>query len=187
MVCNKLNRIFISLAILIILISVSISASLNVTLSDQGTGVRAKSDNSLLSSGDLTIEIWDALSSGNIIHNETFAGAISSGSWNVILGANDSNKMALEFGKAYYKDYKIAGEDADFSLNNGTVVGRQLFYSPLGDIAESDINSNSNLTLGQKITFTFGEMIDNIVDGWMRITGNLNVRSEEHTSELQSH
>ncbi len=36
-------------------------------------------------------------------------------------------------------------------------------------------NLTGNLTLGQKITFKFGEMIDNIVDGWLRITGNLNV------------
>ena len=35
-----------------------------------------------------------------------------------------------------------------------------------------------NLTLGQKITFAFGEMIDNLVDGWIRITGNLNVTED---------
>ncbi len=34
---------------------------------------------------------------------------------------------------------------------------------------------SGNLTLGQKLTFAFGEIIDNIVDGWVRITGNLNV------------
>jgi len=38
-----------------------------------------------------------------------------------------------------------------------------------------DGNFTGNLTLGQKITFAFGEFIDNIVDGWVRITGNLNV------------
>ena len=32
-----------------------------------------------------------------------------------------------------------------------------------------------NLTLSDKITFAFGEIIDNIVNGWIRITGNLNV------------
>jgi len=38
-----------------------------------------------------------------------------------------------------------------------------------------DGNFTGNLTLGEKITFAFGEFIDNIVDGWIRITGNLNV------------
>ena len=32
-----------------------------------------------------------------------------------------------------------------------------------------------NLTIGEKITFAFGEILDNIVDGWLKITGNLNV------------
>lgn len=34
---------------------------------------------------------------------------------------------------------------------------------------------NYNISMGQKITFFLGEIIDNIVDGWIRITGNLNV------------
>jgi len=36
-------------------------------------------------------------------------------------------------------------------------------------------NITGNITLGQKITFVLGEIIDNLVDGWIRITGNLNV------------
>ena len=182
---NKMRCKLLFNFVLIILFSATVSASLNVTLSDQGTGVRTISENTLLSSGDLRIEIWDALSGGSIVHNETFTGAISSGSWNVILGANDSNKMALEFGKAYYKDYFIEGESANFTLGNGSVVGRQLFYSPLGDIAEADIDSGTNLTLGQKITFAFGEVIDNIVDGWVRITGNLNVTGTIKADKLR--
>src|SRR3989338_2074129 len=37
------------------------------------------------------------------------------------------------------------------------------------------IESTGNITIGQKITFAFGEILDNIVDGWLKITGNLNV------------
>jgi len=32
-----------------------------------------------------------------------------------------------------------------------------------------------NMSLGDKITFGFGQFIDNLVDGWLRITGNLQV------------
>lgn len=32
-----------------------------------------------------------------------------------------------------------------------------------------------NLTIGDKITFAFGEFIDNLIDGWITITGGLNV------------
>jgi len=38
-----------------------------------------------------------------------------------------------------------------------------------------NLNLLGNLTLREKITFTLGEIIDNIVDGWITITGGLNV------------
>ena len=38
-----------------------------------------------------------------------------------------------------------------------------------------DVNVTGNLTLGQTITFAFNEVIDNIIDGWITITGGLNV------------
>ncbi|KKN69649.1 hypothetical protein LCGC14_0439520 [marine sediment metagenome] len=37
------------------------------------------------------------------------------------------------------------------------------------------ILKNSNASIGQLITFAFEETIDNIVDGWIRVNGNLNV------------
>lgn len=37
------------------------------------------------------------------------------------------------------------------------------------------IENFSNLTIMDKITFRLGEIIDNLVEGWIRITGNLNV------------
>ena len=41
--------------------------------------------------------------------------------------------------------------------------------------SQENINATGNFSLGQKITFALGEIIDNIVDGWITITGNLNV------------
>ena len=38
-----------------------------------------------------------------------------------------------------------------------------------------NVNLTGNLTLADKITFKLGEFIDNLVDGWLRITGNLNL------------
>lgn len=38
-----------------------------------------------------------------------------------------------------------------------------------------DLYIDGNFSLADKITFAFGEIIDNLVDGWLRITGNLNV------------
>lgn len=38
-----------------------------------------------------------------------------------------------------------------------------------------NLTVGGNITLGQTITFSLGEMIDNIVDGWIKLTGNFNV------------
>ena len=43
------------------------------------------------------------------------------------------------------------------------------------------VDSDGSLTLGEKITFAFGEIIDNLVDGWITITGNLNVTGNIET------
>ena len=42
-------------------------------------------------------------------------------------------------------------------------------------ITDTSIGTSGNLTLGQKITFTLGEVVDNIIDGWITVTGNFNV------------
>jgi len=52
-------------------------------------------------------------------------------------------------------------------------------YSYRAKTADSLNTSNNyqmqNLSLSDKITFGFGEMIDNLVNDWLKITGNLNV------------
>lgn len=162
--------IFLVMLLTVVMISGAF-ASLNVSLSDQGSGVKNASSD-LLSIGDLEVTIWDNLTAGTLIYNETFASAITNGSWSVMLGENSSNNLSLEFSTKYYKDYKIAGEDADFVDFTGASVERQFFYSPLGDIDDAEIRDNTNITLGEKITFTLGETIDNILDGLVQVTGD---------------
>lgn len=152
-----------------------VSATLDVSLSDQGTDVRNKTSGEFLASGNLSVLIYDSMTGGNLVYGENFTDAIFNGSWNVMLGENSSNPLSLEYGKKYYKDYLINGEDASFQNLTGNTVDRQFFHSPLGDIADEDVNDSTNLTLGERITFALGEMIDNIVNGWLRITGSLNV------------
>ena len=42
-------------------------------------------------------------------------------------------------------------------------------------IGTGNFTTTGNISLGKKIVFGLGEMIDNIIDGWLKITGNLNV------------
>jgi hypothetical protein len=173
---RKMKVEIIALFCLVFLIGLA-SASMNVQLSDQGTGVI--NSEGVLQSGDLTVLVYEVATGGSPIYNETFVGAIYNGSWNVMLGANAPTiNLTLIFDKIYYRDYLILGEDASFDG-----VDRQVFYSPLGEITEEDFGEGINLSLGQRITFALGEMIDNIVDGWIRITGGLNVTENVNVGE----
>ncbi|MFC1666163.1 hypothetical protein ACFLZF_00405 [Nanoarchaeota archaeon] len=232
--------------------------AVTILLSDQGSEVK-NSTGGLLESGDLTITIYDDPTGGNLIYDNTFNGAIINGSWNLQISTE------LEYGKSYWKDYAINGDNLNFSgaerlefhsplglINNvsfinfslidscssgssirqiyanGSVIceaddsggtgsskGTAGFYlyndssliyfnetqlnntidarnSGGGGVNESlwandststflksnypqNINTVGNLSLGDKIIFTFGELIDNLVNGWVRITGGLNV------------
>ena len=131
-----------------------ISAALDVSLADHGSNIRNKTSGSLLSSGNLRVEIYDALSGGSLVYNETFTDSIINGSWNVMLGENSSNPLSLEFGRIYYKDYVIDGENVNFTNLTGSNVGRQFFYSPLGDINVSYIVNSSWITWANAINGT---------------------------------
>ena len=69
-------------------------------------------------------------------------------------------------------DFLNVSHNESGELRNDTVSTLQIVN---GTITDVDISDTTNLTLGEKITFTLGEIIDNIVDGWITITGGLNV------------
>ncbi|MBS3081735.1 hypothetical protein J4416_02215 [Candidatus Pacearchaeota archaeon] len=111
-----IKRLFLSL-VMFLLFSSLVSA---VLLSDQGTNVKNMSG-SLLERGNLTITIYGLLTGENLIFNSTIQDAIVNGSWNIMMNPN------LEYGKSYWKDYELNGEDLDFDGNE-----RLEFQSPLG-------------------------------------------------------
>lgn len=113
--------------------------SSNVALSDQGTGVRVRATGAILTSGDITISIYDNIVNGTLIYSETFVGAITNGRWNVMIGENPANPLNLIYGKKYYRDYSINGVDVDFRDYAGNTVEMQFFYSPLGSLSDSKI------------------------------------------------
>ncbi len=117
-----------------VLALVVIGASSQVMLYDSGIGVIDKSTGAIVSSADITIDIYDSMNGGNLIYTETFPGGIVNGNWNILLGENPSNRLYLDNGKAYYRDYTINGKNLDFVSYDGSVVGRQIFYSSLGTV-----------------------------------------------------
>ena len=88
--------------------------------------------------------------------------------------------------------YNVTADSADFGggwLSNGVSIIDGSIYAQVGYFYNitslnvtrqnltviDDLNVERNITIGQKITFAFEEVIDNIIDGWVRITGGLNV------------
>lgn len=83
---------------------------------------------------------------------------------------------------------RIAGANAT-ELNLTMVNGTNIYPFSIntthiidGTITDEDISNTTNLTIGEKITFSFGEIIDNLINGWVRITGNLDVTGDSKVS-----
>jgi len=96
-----------------------LSSASPVLLSDQGTDV--KKDGATVTIGNITILIYDNEITGNVVYNQTHVNNITNGSWNIMINPD------LEFGRSYWKDYAINGQDLDFDG-----VERLEFNSPLG-------------------------------------------------------
>ena len=75
--------------------------------------------------------------------------------------------------------YITQSDEASLNVNLSDTTTSLITLSSLPTsattITDTSITTPGNLTLGEKITFALGEIIDNIVDSWIRITGNLNV------------
>jgi len=121
---------------------------------DQGTDVKLNPTNSIVDFANLTVQIFDSETGGVLIYEENFTNifdengtlnitsrGIVNGSWNVMLG--DVIPLPLEFGKQYFKNYLIQGDDINFTNATGDVIDRLFFFSPLGDIGNEDLNLSS--------------------------------------------
>lgn len=110
--------------------------------------------------------------------------------WKII--STDNGGINNDTSSARWFEIQDGGSTSNHTLfrwlNNSGYVAMTLNkdtgdLSPTGSIYASSLNITGNLTLGQKITFAFGEMVDNIVDGWVRLTGNVNVTANMTVSE----
>lgn len=87
---------------------------------DQGTDV-VNSSGVTLENGSIEIYIYDASSGGNLVYNKNVSSGIINGSWNIKIEPD------LEYGKLYYKDYVVEGDNLNFSGED-----RIEFQSPSG-------------------------------------------------------
>ena len=123
MVINELPNFKKSIIALIIITIISSAPTSAFLISDQGTNVRDVATGNLTELANLTISIYDNQTLGTLIFEQNFSDAIVNGSWNLMINPS------LEYGKKYYKDYQINGEDLDFDGNE-----RLEFQSSVGSV-----------------------------------------------------
>jgi len=92
-------------------------------ISDQGTDAKEIATGDLITLANLTISIYDNSTGGALIFEENFSNGIVNGSWNFMINPD------LEYGKSYWKDYKINNEDLSFDGND-----RLAFQSSVGKV-----------------------------------------------------
>src|SRR3989344_945316 len=109
--------------ILLVFVILFTSITSAFLISDQGTNVRETATGNLLALGNVTIEIYDNTTAGNLVFSQEFNESIVNGSWNVMINPD------LKYGISYWKDYKINTEDLDFDGNE-----RLEFQSSVGKI-----------------------------------------------------
>ena len=72
-------------------------------------GYNAKNNGVIVTHGNLTLQIYSSATGGIQLYSNTFTNAIQNGKWNVSFAAT------LNYSQVYYKDYKINGQDINFS------------------------------------------------------------------------
>jgi len=161
---------------LIILMSISVIAIPN-SINIQGK-LTNPSDTIQTGTFNFTFRIYDNFTSGNKLYESANVTSTTDarGVYDIIL-----QNVNISFDKQLYLgiEVNVDGEMTPrinltsvpytFRANTSDSLDANRSYTVLG------LNVTENLTLGQKLTFSLRESIDNLVDGFLRVTGSLNV------------
>jgi hypothetical protein len=129
------NKIIVSALFLVLILALyPVTANDYVALQGSVSGA---------SSGNVTVEIYDAASAGNLVYNSTnnFWGQINNSRYDILLG-NGTSDLFLNFGTHYFMNLIINEVDMDF---NGS--DRQVFQSSVGNLTlTTPISTTSTAT-----------------------------------------
>ena len=110
---------------------------------------RVGSGGNSISTGNITLYIFDSSSGGSQVHFENFTNNITNGYFDLVIGS--SANLNLVFGQNYWLDMRVNGEDINWSGSD-----RIEFTSSVGNISSS-VNNNS---------------------GWTRTSGNVSLTNK---------
>jgi len=169
---NKKELLVIAVLVGIFLIISMVSAGQMMALQ----GNVKNSTGSYLTTGNLTVGIWDSLTGGNLIYNSTdsYEGNITNGKYDVMLG--EYNTLNLNYGQNYYMGIEINSEALSF--NNES---RRIFQPSVGIINSSFlnlttldlsmINSTGNITTTNWYNGLFNWFIDTVSVDYLSFNG----------------
>lgn len=118
-----------------------------------------------LTSGNITVNIYDAYSGGNLIYNSSsdFYNTISSGKYDIMLG-NGTQTLTLNYGGIYYLEMFVNSEKLTF---NG--LSRQVFQSSVGNISLNSVAGGANIVMSNgSATFSAGQNVSTGTGGWFK-------------------
>ncbi len=162
-----INMFFITL--LTIILSAS-SLAINNLMALQGN-IYTNSGN--LVNGNLTVLIYDAPSGGTLIYNSSsdFYDTITNSQYDIMLGSG-SVSLSLEYGKNYYMDFIINGENTVFNGND-----RQIFQSTTGVIKNITLTSEDLIINGGNVGIG-----TNTPSAKLSVTGNIDTSGNINAS-----
>jgi len=128
---------------------------------------------------NFSFKIYDSFTDGNTLYqviNRSVTTDVN-GIYDIIL----YNLSSLNFSDQYYLGITVQGDNESrprINLTSSPYTFRANISDNLNKENKyiiSGLNITGNLTVEDKITFRFGQIIDNLVNGFLRITGKLNV------------
>jgi len=174
-VSSKLIIISLVLSLLILLSSLVLATPNSINIQGKITN---PSDNILTGTFNFTFRIYDTYTGGNKLYEKANLTSATDprGVYDIII--KDIN---ISFDKQLYLGIELNSDGEmsprinltsvpySFRANTSDELDVNRSYTVLG------FNVTENITLGDKITFRLRETIDNLVDGFLRISGSLNV------------
>ena len=175
-ICNKRmikNKLYLAVFVLGLFILVSGGVLASQMMALQGNVKNSTGGD--LATGNLTVEIWNALSAGALIYNSstTYNNNITSGRYDVMLG--EYTALNLNYGQNYYMAIAINSEPLSFDGNS-----RRVFQPTVGLINSSFLNltANTTITTGGNVTSSgwfnglFNWVIETASKAYLSFNGN---------------
>ena len=117
---------------LVLLLLLFLAGNIFAVIDLLGLQANVYQSGSPLDSGNVSVFIYAAASGGTLLWNQSYIRGIVNGTYDILLGSNDTNNLSLNYGQVYYLDIKINDVDQNFSG-----IDRQQFQSSVGNLTLS--------------------------------------------------